>query len=99
MLKAVGYVHARGILHTDLKPDNILLLPPRPGPARAGEARLVRLIDFGTALYTDAWHPPIVVRPPPSPGPARLSARPQPHPTVTHPGPSKRPSPISARQI
>ena len=61
VLNAVAYVHSRRVLHTDLKPENILLLPPGRAAGRAGP-HLVKLIDFGTAIYDDAWHPPIVVR-------------------------------------
>ena len=65
VLNAVAYVHSRRILHTDLKPENILLLPGGRAAGAAG-AQLVKLIDFGTAIYEDAWHPPIVVLAPPT---------------------------------
>jgi serine/threonine protein kinase len=44
MLAGVGYLHERGIIHTDLKPDNLLL----------GYDNRVKLCDFGFS-QTRAW--------------------------------------------
>ncbi len=38
-LRALDYIHARGMLHNDIKPQNVLIRPPR----------LVKLVDFGLA--------------------------------------------------
>lgn len=43
LLEVVGYLHAQGVTHHDLKPENVMLLGGRL------EARAVRLIDLGMA--------------------------------------------------
>jgi eukaryotic-like serine/threonine-protein kinase len=44
LIEAVAAMHQRGILHLDLKPDNVLI-----GPEGG-----VRVTDFGTSLRTDS---------------------------------------------
>ncbi len=49
ILDAIGHTHARGVIHRDLKPDNILLVNDEEEGAD-----FVKLIDFGIAKLTAA---------------------------------------------
>ena len=46
LVRAVSYIHKRGVVHRDLKPSNVLL-----DRDDDGEQVYVRLIDFGIASY------------------------------------------------
>jgi serine/threonine protein kinase len=47
MAKGLSGAHAQGVIHRDLKPDNILLLDKSPDP------EAVKILDFGVAKLAD----------------------------------------------
>ena len=53
LLDALAHAHARGVVHRDLKPGNVLVEEPdqADGSGRAGEPKI---LDFGVARLTDA---------------------------------------------
>ncbi|WP_161602219.1 WD40 repeat domain-containing serine/threonine protein kinase [Tautonia marina] len=50
LAEAVAHIHARGLVHCDLKPGNVLVEPPR---APSGDP-VLRLTDFGLARLLDS---------------------------------------------
>lgn len=47
ILAAVTYLHAQGVVHHDLKPENVMLVSGKPA------AKNIRLIDFGMSYSRD----------------------------------------------
>jgi eukaryotic-like serine/threonine-protein kinase len=46
----VGVAHRQGLLHRDLKPDNVIVTPP----SQPGEQETAKVVDFGLAKVRDA---------------------------------------------
>ena len=56
LLDALGYCHARGVIHRDVKPQNVIITPsPALGEGREG-GRAV-LVDFGLVKLWDPQNP------------------------------------------
>lgn len=54
-LSGLGVAHAAGVVHRDIKLDNLFLHEPLEGEARvAGEPRIVKVLDFGVAKVLEA---------------------------------------------
>jgi eukaryotic-like serine/threonine-protein kinase len=47
--KGLVYLHDRGIMHCDIKPDNVLLKPDDSSPTRA----IAKLTDYGLSRAMD----------------------------------------------
>jgi serine/threonine protein kinase len=50
VLTALDFIHSQGIIHADIKPENILLSSPLT-PRRSFNTFDVRLVDFGSSCY------------------------------------------------
>jgi len=48
VLSALAEAHEKGVIHRDIKPDNIMVLPTRDG------AQFVKVLDFGLAKFLES---------------------------------------------
>jgi serine/threonine-protein kinase len=69
----VRHIHARGILHCDLKPDNIFLVHAEGEPRRRHH---IKLIDFGLSWRKDQLAESEICGTPPYLAPERLTGQP-----------------------
>jgi serine/threonine protein kinase len=53
MLNALAHAHGAGVIHRDVKPENVLIELAKSGE-RPGERAIVKLTDFGIAKLLDA---------------------------------------------
>ncbi|KAI3625154.1 hypothetical protein CBS9595_000515 [Malassezia furfur] len=71
LFKSVAFLHSLTLIHTDLKPENVLLVDasfdvvPTSRSAHARKKRVlrnddIRLIDFGSATFNDEYHSGVV---------------------------------------
>ncbi|KAJ3179487.1 dual specificity protein kinase kns1 [Gaertneriomyces sp. JEL0708] len=70
ILEAVAFLHELGLIHTDLKPENLMLEDNStriiPGTRRSTKGRKellntrIRLIDFGSAIFEEDYHSSVV---------------------------------------
>jgi serine/threonine protein kinase len=72
-LSAVRYIHLRGVIHCDLKPEN-LFLSRIPGEPRRGNT--VKLLDFGLSWRAESIPDPALAGTPPYLAPERLKGGP-----------------------
>jgi len=55
LCRALDYIHSRGLLHNDIKPQNIVLL--RPPDGSPSPEVVAKLMDFGLVQYLDQEEP------------------------------------------
>ncbi|MDP8999051.1 MAG: serine/threonine protein kinase, partial [Myxococcota bacterium] len=54
LLGALAHAHANGVVHRDVKPENVLIEARPAGQGSTGEGVVVKLTDFGIAKLLDA---------------------------------------------
>ena len=54
LLGGLAAIHRSGLVHGDVKPENVMVMGPAPGPNVRVESTSAKLLDFGAARRTDA---------------------------------------------
>ena len=63
------YLHMQGIIHRDIKPDNLLIVGDGWRNRKSGRGRMLKIADFGTSCFCEGdnnaqkWAPPHEARP------------------------------------
>ncbi|ORZ03873.1 kinase-like domain-containing protein [Syncephalastrum racemosum] len=64
LLTSVAFLHDQNLIHTDIKPENLMLMDNRSRPSSEGGLRLedtsIQLIDFGSATFESEYHSTVV---------------------------------------
>jgi serine/threonine protein kinase len=62
LLHAINHMHACGIVHTDIKTENVLVHYGVDPSDQDGTAHplAVRIVDLGSAIFENDWHQPLI---------------------------------------
>src|SRR5580704_9592114 len=53
ILSGLELIHQNGFIHRDVKPENVMIVGPLPGPGVTWEETAAKLLDFGAANRVD----------------------------------------------
>ena len=53
LLGGLAAIHRSGLIHRDVKPENVMIVGPRPGPDVSPEDTAAKLLDFGAVKTLD----------------------------------------------
>jgi serine/threonine protein kinase len=53
LLGGLAVIHQNGLIHRDVKPENVMVLGPAPGPGVRPDSTAVKLLDFGAVKRVD----------------------------------------------
>jgi serine/threonine protein kinase len=53
VLSGLEVIHQNGFIHRDVKPENVMIIGPHPGPGVSWDETAAKLLDFGAANRVD----------------------------------------------